>query len=524
MSTTSKKEKYPRIFQGSNFELLRNRNPNEGRNQVKTPQHLFTSKHTKTTAEDRFIPLKAGNENYQNFLLRNGCPQPKRNEQTAPLTKEQQGIENYKKVVLNQNFLLNPGGKHIIEDEREYDMFNPDQKMLRFTKPLTDSSTKQKDVLSQVNSYLEKAENANLSIINTPCRFISTESYKMFDAPGIGGNYYLNLIDWGNRNTIAFGIDTDVCIYNNDTQMTSCAFKATEFNDNSGEDNTVTSVSWNNNGAVLAVGCSQGKVFLVDTNKEKTIRTFIGHRNRVSSLAWSEYYLSSAGLDTFIYNRDIRDKNSVESSFEYHKNEVCNIKYNQEGNLLASGGNDNLVCIWDIRRTNNYFRGNNSFNNDGPAPGVYDRYNNPCSILGGHKSCVKALAWCPYKTNLLATGSGIKDKKIRFFDCNTFQLLSSHDAEAQVCSLIWNPKEKEILAGLGYTKNLISVWHYPKMNKMAELNTGHGRNIHLSFSPSGNEIVSGSEDETISFWTINDILDESSFEYQQNISFGMHVR
>jgi len=36
--------------------------------------------------------------------------------------------------------------------------------------------------------------------------------------------------------------------------------------------------------------------------------------------------------------------------------------------------------------------------------------------LLGHKAAVKALAWCPWQRNLLATGGGTNDQTMRFWN------------------------------------------------------------------------------------------------------------
>ncbi len=61
---------------------------------------------------------------------------------------------------------------------------------------------------------------------------------------------------------------------------------------------------------------------------------------------------------------------------------------------LASGGNDNKVVIWDLRKLT------------------------AINEIKQHKSAVKAIAWCPWKTSLLATGGGSQDKKIIFWNGN----------------------------------------------------------------------------------------------------------
>lgn len=43
----------------------------------------------------------------------------------------------------------------------------------------------------------------------------------------------------------------------------------------------------------------------------------------------------------------------------------------------------------------------------------------PLYSLNQHQAAVKALAWCPWSTNILASGGGTADRMIRFWNCNT---------------------------------------------------------------------------------------------------------
>lgn len=49
-----------------------------------------------------------------------------------------------------------------------------------------------------------------------------------------------------------------------------------------------------------------------------------------------------------------------------------------------------------------------------------------------HSAAVKALAWCPYQSNLLATGGGTADRHIRFWNTHTCAMLSAIDTGSQV--------------------------------------------------------------------------------------------
>jgi cell division cycle protein 20 (cofactor of APC complex) len=92
--------------------------------------------------------------------------------------------------------------------------------------------------------------------------------------------------------------------------------------------------------------------------------------------------------------------------------------------------------------------------------------------LEDHTAAVKALAWCPFQSNLLATGGGGSDRCIKFWNTHTGACLNSVDTGSQVCSLLWNKNERELLSSHGFTQNQLTLWKYPSMVKMAEL-TGH---------------------------------------------------
>ena len=56
----------------------------------------------------------------------------------------------------------------------------------------------------------------------------------------------------------------------------------------------------------------------------------------------------------------------------------------------------------------------------------------PVHSLAGHQAAVKALAWCPFQSNLLATGGGTADRCIKFWNTSTGAMLNSIDTGSQV--------------------------------------------------------------------------------------------
>jgi WD40 repeat protein len=54
------------------------------------------------------------------------------------------------------------------------------------------------------------------------------------------------------------------------------------------------------------------------------------------------------------------------------------------------------------------------------------------------------------------------------------------DALWKVCGLKWNRHENEIVSAHGYSNNQLSVWSYPSMEKVADINWHKRRVLELS--------------------------------------------
>ena len=131
------------------------------------------------------------------------------------------------------------------------------------------------------------------------------------------------------------------------------------------------------------------------------------------------------------------------------------------------------------------------------------------------------MAWCPWKRHILATGGGVNDKTIKIFNCDIEQINISVDTGSQVCALLWNNREQEIISAHGYNKNQITIWNYKNtknIKKICELKGHMNRVLYLTISPDEKYICSGSGDETLRFWKINENYKKQIKEKDEMIS------
>jgi cell division cycle protein 20 (cofactor of APC complex) len=331
----------------------------------------------------------------------------------------------------------------------------------------------------------------------------------MLDAPNLLDNFYLNLLDWGSKNILSVALSNEVYLLNTETFQTQLLMSLSE-------NVKITSLSWINSGTVLAIGNQFGEILLYDTIKLEKIRSMSGNYGRVGTLSWNNYILSSGGKDQKIFNHDVRIKKHIISQLKGHKGEVCQLKYNNDGLLLASGGNDNLCLIWDVRKINNKL---NDISNYNEING-----NKPLITINYHLGAVKAISWCPWIRNFIATGGGNNDQSIKFFNVDNNNLVNCINTGSQVCCLLWNKREKELISSHGFNKNYICIWNYPKMNKVTELKGHMMRVLYLTMSPDECFIASGAGDETLRFWRINDKIVEISKDEDDDLFLFSHVR
>ncbi|KOS19541.1 WD repeat-containing protein slp1 [Escovopsis weberi] len=333
-------------------------------------------------------------------------------------------------------------------------------------KPAAPESSKPIDLRQQYNRPLK----ANQAGSAQSRRRIATAPERVLDAPGLIDDYYLNLLDWSSGNQVAIGLERSVYVWSADEGSVSCLFETTA-------DTYVSSVKWSEDGAYVGVGLGTGEVQIWDVSEGQKTRSMFGHDTRVGVLGWSKHLLSTGARSGLVFNHDVRVAEHKVAELASHTSEVCGLEWRSDGAQLATGGNDNLVTIWDARSLSV-----------------------PKFSKTNHKAAVKALSWCPWSTNLLATGGGSYDRHIHFWNTTTGARVNSIDTGSQVTSLRWSTHYREIVSSSGFPDNSLSVWSYPTLVRNVEIPAHESRVLHSCLSPDGQMLATAAADESLKFW------------------------
>jgi WD40 repeat protein len=195
-----------------------------------------------------------------------------------------------------------------------------------------------------------------------------------------------------------------------------------------GHSQAVNTLAFSPDGQQLASGSSDRSVNLWQVATGELITTLTGHRLKITTVVFNtQGILASASADGTI---GIWQNNKMRCQLTGHVGSVTAIAFSPDGQLLASGGEDRSIRLWDTQTWN-------------------------ClQILPGHAWQVSSLAFISNGAVLL---SGSWDKTVKFWQIATgieFDVLNGH-IDSVTCLGI-DPSEQRIFTGS--RDRSIKVW------------------------------------------------------------------
>jgi len=248
------------------------------------------------------------------------------------------------------------------------------------------------------------------------------------------------------------------------------------------------------------------------------LETLEGHKDSVLTVAFSPNgrILASGGSDNTINLWDVATGQILHQLLG-HTGQVFGVAFNPNGRILASASADHTVRLWDVaagRYLVTYASHQDrvfavafspdgltlaSASKDGTVKLWEVATGHEIRTLAGHSRPVTSVAFTP-DSRMLASGS--EDATIKIWDVASgreIRTLAGHSG--LIHSVAFSP-DGQMLASAGSRDQTVRIWDVRDGRELNTL-TGHAGFVEsVAFSPQGRILASGSEDATVRLWDV----------------------
>lgn len=360
---------------------------------------------------------------------------------------------------------------------------------------------------SDVDSHSENPTRSSLTK-EALCKVKTEVPFKVLDAPGLRNDFYSNVVCWSKKkDNLAVGLGAVVYTWRESIGTVPLQPLRTDL---------ISAISYSDED-ILAVGTKNGKLYVYNTGSQYvSAGTELRIGASICSIKWiprsSKFFCGDDSGEVSLFEVDIdsmtKDVRLIKIvAFKGDDQQICGLDVNGLCDQLVIGANDNNSSLWDIT--------------DLTKP--KKMFHLP------HDAAVKAVAFCPWLPNFLATGGGSRDRNLRFWHTTSGTLINKYETKGQITSILWSHSHKEILLTFGFgnvndRNGIISVFAFPRMKLKVKIDAPSDLRVLCSdISNDCGSICTAISDQSVRIYKIWDCKFELKSGSQDDSIFGSGI-